>query len=122
LAAASVDLHAEMTRLTLLIVGRTILGARLDDHADEVRTALQTALTEFVRLRPGARAGAEVVTSGRIVEARGRLLALVTRLVAERRASGAAGRGIRRSARRDDPTHPADRGAHDPRRATRRPR
>ncbi|KJL36054.1 Epi-isozizaene 5-monooxygenase/(E)-beta-farnesene synthase [Microbacterium ginsengisoli] len=92
LAAASVDLHAEMTRLTLLIVGRTILGARLDDHADEVRTALQTALTEFVRLRPGARAGAEVVTSGRIVEARGRLLALVTRLVAERRASGADGR------------------------------
>jgi cytochrome P450 len=45
------DVHAEMMRLTLDIVARTLFGTSVEGEAAEVAAAMETLMREFVRLR-----------------------------------------------------------------------
>ena len=51
----TVDLYAEMSRLTLVIAGRTLFGVDLTPEAEEIRAALTDALDYFgIALVPGS--------------------------------------------------------------------
>jgi cytochrome P450 len=88
-----VDAGAEMNRLTLAIAGETLLGAGVEDEADEIRTALTDALGLFNRLHnPFGELLDRIPVPGtiRMRRARERLDTTIYRAIAQRRASGAA--------------------------------
>jgi cytochrome P450 len=85
---STVDLAAEMARLTLDVVGRTLFGVDLTGSAADVRTALAEFLEAFgqvagpggnlvLRVRPGLRA--------RLTAAQAKLDRVVYELIASRR-------------------------------------
>lgn len=85
-----VDAGAEMNRLTLAIAGETLLGAGVEDEADEIRTALTDALGLFNRLHnPFGELLDRIPVPGtlRMRRARARLDATIYRAIAQRRAS-----------------------------------
>lgn len=88
-----VDAGAEMNRLTLAIAGETLLGAGVQDEADEIRVALTDALGLFNRLHnPFGELLDRIPVPGtiRMRRARARLDATIYRAIAQRRASGDA--------------------------------
>ncbi|HEX6912993.1 MAG TPA: cytochrome P450, partial [Longimicrobium sp.] len=88
-----VDAGTEMNRLTLAIAGETLLGAGVEDEADEIRTALTDALGLFDRLHnPFGELLDRIPVPGtmRMRRARARLDATIYRAIAQRRASGEA--------------------------------
>jgi cytochrome P450 len=92
-AGMEVDAGAEMNRLTLAIAGETLLGAGVQDEADEIRSALTDALGLFNRLHnPFGELLDRIPVPGtlRMRRARARLDATIYRAIAQRRASGEA--------------------------------
>jgi cytochrome P450 len=90
-AGMEVDAGAEMNRLTLAIAGETLLGAGVEDEADEIRSALTDALGLFNRLHnPFGELLDKIPVPGtiRMRRARARLDATIYRAIAQRRASG----------------------------------
>jgi cytochrome P450 len=88
-----VDAGAEMNRLTLAIAGETLLGAGVEDEADEIRVALTDALGLFTRLHnPFGELLDKIPVPGtiRMRRARARLDATIYRAIAQRRVSGEA--------------------------------
>lgn len=88
-----VDAGAEMNRLTLAIAGETLLGAGVEDEADEIRGALTDALSLFSRIHnPLGELLDRIPVPGtlRMRRARERLDATIYRAIAQRRASGDA--------------------------------
>jgi cytochrome P450 len=86
-----VDAGTEMNRLTLAIAGETLLGAGVQDEADEIRVALTDALGLFNRLHnPFGELLDRIPVPGtiRMRRARERLDATIYRIIAQRRASG----------------------------------
>lgn len=91
---AEVDATTEMNRLTLAIAGQTLLGAGVQDEADEIRTALTDALSLFGRLHnPFGELLDKLPVPGtlRMRRARARLDATIYRAIAQRRATGGHG-------------------------------
>ncbi|HVH12086.1 MAG TPA: cytochrome P450, partial [Longimicrobium sp.] len=92
-AGAELDAGAEMNRMTLAIAGETLLGAGVEDEADEIRLALTDALGLFNRLHnPFGELLDRIPVPGtlRMRRARARLDATIYRAIAQRRASGEA--------------------------------
>jgi cytochrome P450 len=58
---ASIDLHRELMRLTLEIVGRTLFGADVADDASHVGEAMEAVSAHFETVRPGFPAVLELV-------------------------------------------------------------
>jgi cytochrome P450 len=91
------DIHEEMTRLTLNVVGRTLFGADLDGRAAEIREALGLILERQARsARPFSRAldRLSVSTRRRNERAQDRLERAVAELIAAGRASNTEERGL----------------------------
>ena len=91
---AVVDLHEEMSSLTLDVVGRTLFGADLSGDATEIAAALASLLPAFPQLmRPWgfAMMGLPSPLRHRLRTAAKRLDAVIDRLVAQRQAAIAAG-------------------------------
>jgi cytochrome P450 len=86
-----VDIAAEMTRLTLGIAGRTLLGAEVGPVSGPVSAAIATALEHTARRAEGLLDLGDPPTPGRrrFRRALARLDALVARLVEERRGAAA---------------------------------
>jgi cytochrome P450 len=91
----TVDIHQEMFRLTLAIVGRTLFATDMDgDDAQEVGEALGTGLTLFDRLMsPFAPVLSRLPlpSTRRLNRALARLDAVIYRMIEDRRAAGADG-------------------------------
>jgi cytochrome P450 len=88
---ATVDLHAEMARLTLTVAGRTLFGVDLRAEAGTVSRGLADALAVFRRtLLPGGRLllALPLPSSRRALAAGARLDALVRRVVDARGEAG----------------------------------
>ena len=92
-AGAALDIHAEMARLTLAVVGRTLFGADVAGEADTIGAALNTLLALFdAALLPLAEQMEWLLPAGRrFRRARAQLDATISRLIAERRATGDGG-------------------------------
>jgi cytochrome P450 len=91
------DMHREMTRLTLNVVGRTLFGVDLDGRAAEIREALGLILERQARsVRPFSRAldRLPVSTGRRHERAQKRLEAAVEDLIAAGRTSDTEERGL----------------------------
>jgi cytochrome P450 len=89
-----IDIAADMSRLTLRIVGRTLFGADLAADSAEVGTAMTEVLEGFQRrMIPGADVLLRLPTPAnrRLREAGERLDALVQRIIDEHRAIGDTG-------------------------------
>ena len=87
----TVDMSAEMMRLTLAIVGRTLFDTHIEAEAGEIGAALSEAIHLFhVLMLPGAETLEKLPLPfvRRFREARARLDAVIYRLIAEHRASG----------------------------------
>jgi cytochrome P450 len=85
---ATVDMAAEMSALTLTIVGRALFGEELSSEAAMVAEALDGSLTAFRRaVLPGGNAFLKLPlpSTRRAVAANERLESLVRRLIADRR-------------------------------------
>jgi cytochrome P450 len=85
------DVHAEMMRLTLAIVAKTLFGADMDDEASTVSDALTSALENLHKLKtPGSRVLRRLQISGdqQIVRSKKTLDAIVYRIIDERLKSG----------------------------------
>jgi cytochrome P450 len=85
------DVHREMTQLTLSVVGRTLFGADLDREADEIRNALALVLERQARsVRPFSKAldRLPVPSRRRHERARERLESTVAGIIAARRGTG----------------------------------
>ncbi|MBV9851389.1 MAG: cytochrome P450 [Armatimonadetes bacterium] len=94
-AGQTVDMSAEMTRLTLAIVGRTLFDADVEAEAAEIGSALTQAIHLFhVLMLPGAETLEKLPLPfvRRFRQARARLDAVIYRLIAEHR-QGDADRG-----------------------------
>lgn len=88
---AKVDMHREMMRLTLAIAGQTLFSANVEEEADEIGTALSTALGMFGRLTSPLAPLLDrlpLPSTRRFFRARDRLDATIARIVRERRADG----------------------------------
>jgi cytochrome P450 len=88
------DLQAEMSRLTLSIVGRTLFDAEVEAEADEIGQALTESiemLNRFMLPFSGLLERLPTATARRLRRARARLDATLYALIAARRASGAEG-------------------------------
>ena len=89
---ATVDVHEEMMHLTLAIAGMTLFGALVEDEAEEIGRALDTAMALFRRVTLPMY---EILnrlplpSSRRLAEARARLDATIYRMIAARRAEAA---------------------------------
>ncbi|MCK6545934.1 cytochrome P450 [Myxococcota bacterium] len=88
------DVHAEMMRLTLRIVGLTLFGADLDGDAHEVGRALTVALTwanrhaeSLIRVPPWVPS----ISNLRFRSAKRTIVEVVERVITERRARGVDG-------------------------------
>lgn len=91
---ATLDMHAEMTHLTLLIVARTLFDTDLENNADELGQSVTTLLTSFTRtLGPLAelRLRLPLPSTKRLEQARERLEASINAMIAERRTGGDRG-------------------------------
>jgi cytochrome P450 len=77
------NVHADLGRLALTIVGDTILGLRLDPHADAIREAMEMSTAQFRRRMWRARPQARGEPSA--------LIPLVDTLVADRRREAVPG-------------------------------
>ena len=89
--ATTVDVTAEMNRLTLEIAATTLFGANLGDEAAGIRAALTEAMAGFPKaLGPlgELRAALPLPSTRRFEAARRRLDAVIYRLIEARRASG----------------------------------
>lgn len=88
----TVDIHTEMTRLTLRIVSETLLGRDISGDADAVGAALAVALAEAEARITGVALPLWVPTprNRRLQEALGLLHRIVDQTIEERRARGAA--------------------------------
>jgi cytochrome P450 len=88
------DLHAEMMRLTLEIVGRTLFGADVGGDADEVGEVLEVVMHNFLsrweRLIP-VPAWLPTPSNIRFWRALSRLNRIVYRLIRQRRTGGGEG-------------------------------
>jgi cytochrome P450 len=88
------DLHEEMTRLTLAIVGRTLFATDVEAEAAEIGAALSDAMESLQRfMLPfyGALDRLPLPTVRRLRTSRQRLDATIERLLAERRAKPGGG-------------------------------
>jgi cytochrome P450 len=86
------DVGNAMTRLTLAIAARTLFGASVTDDAEDVRASLTTTMELFPRfLSPLSELldRLPVASTRRFAAARARLDAVIYRMIARRRASGA---------------------------------
>ncbi len=86
-----VDMHAEMMRLTLAVVGKTLFDADVEGDAEQVGQALEDVLKAFSFTMLPFGAWLEKLplpASRRFVQARETLDAMIYRMIAERRASG----------------------------------
>jgi cytochrome P450 len=84
-----VDVHAEMARLTLAIVGRTLFDADVESEASEIGEALTESmemLNRFMLPFSGVLERLPTATARRLRRARSRLDATIYGLIAERRA------------------------------------
>jgi cytochrome P450 len=91
---ARMDVHAEMTRLTLLIVGRTLFDADLAGDAAGVRQALAQVLQIFERVSSPLGPLLDrlpLPSTRRFERARRDLDAVIGRMISERRAAAARG-------------------------------
>jgi cytochrome P450 len=91
---ATLDMHAEMTRLTLLIVAKTLFDVDLESDADEIGQVVTTLVSSFLStLGPLAdlRLRLPLPSSKRILAARARLETTIQAMIAERRAGGDRG-------------------------------
>lgn len=87
----TIDMSAEMMRLTLAIVGKTLFGANVEAEAGEIRRALTEAIHLFhVLILPGAERLERLPLPfvRRFRAARAQLDAVIYRLIAEHRRSG----------------------------------
>jgi len=87
---ALVDVHAEMARLTLGIVGRTLFDADVESEASEIGRALTDSmemLNRFMLPFSGVLERLPTATARRLRRARARLDATIYGLIAERRGS-----------------------------------
>jgi cytochrome P450 len=85
------DMHREMTRLTLAIVGRTLFSADVSSEADEIGAAMTEILGQFDRLLLPFSEWLQKLplpSVRRFEKARDQLDRIVYSLIAERRASG----------------------------------
>jgi cytochrome P450 len=85
------DVHGEMSRLTLSIVGRTLFDADVEAEATEIGRALTESiemLNRFMLPFSGLWERLPTATARRLRRARARLDATIYALIAERRASG----------------------------------
>src|SRR6476661_1108014 len=88
---AQVDMHAEMMRLTLAVVGKTLFDADVEGDAEQVGEALEDVLESFSFIMLPFGAWLEKLplpASRRFVRARATLDTMIYRMIAERRASG----------------------------------
>lgn len=90
---AQVDVHQEMLRLTLAIVGRTLLGSDIEGDAAEIGRAVAASLAVFQRfsMLPFASLLERLPLPAviRFERARARLEAIISHLIETRRAEGA---------------------------------
>ncbi len=85
---ATLDIHAEMTRLTLLVVAKTLFDADLESDAGEIGQVVTTLVSSFFStLGPLAdlRLRLPLPSSRRILAARARLETTMQAMIAERR-------------------------------------
>ncbi len=90
-AGSTLDIAAEMPRLTLTIVGRTLFGADVSSDADEIGRAMTAVFSMFDRLLSPFSEWLEKLplpSVRRFERARASLDGVIYRLIAERRASG----------------------------------
>jgi cytochrome P450 len=88
---ATLDISAEMMRLTLAVVGKTLFGADVESEADDIGRALSEVMALFeIATLPFAELLEKLPlpATRRFNRARARLDRTVLRLIAERRASG----------------------------------
>ncbi len=88
------DLHAEMMRLTLEIVGKTLFNADLEGDAHEVGAALEVVMANFLARWESLVPLPDWVPTPanlRSLRSRRRLDAIIYRMIRERRAAGAHG-------------------------------
>jgi cytochrome P450 len=91
---STLDMHAEMTHLTLLIVAKTLFDTDVESEAGEIGQVVTTLITSFTRnLGPLAdlRLRLPLPSTRRILAARERLEAGIEAMIAERRAGGDRG-------------------------------
>jgi cytochrome P450 len=85
----SIDLLAEMERVTLLIIGKAMFSADMEIHADDIASALDVLRTEFQRqtnsVRPTAPDWLPTPHNRRVSAARDQLNGIVYGLIEERR-------------------------------------
>ena len=87
----TIEIHEAMMRLTLAIAALTLFGARVDEEAEEIGRALDTAISMFPRLTAPFSELLDrlpLAANRRFAEARARLDATIHRMIRERRASG----------------------------------
>ncbi|HYW31749.1 MAG TPA: cytochrome P450 [Gemmatimonas sp.] len=85
------DMHAEMMRLTLAVVGKTLFGADVEGDAEEIGTALEDALGAFaLNMLPFGEwlERLPLPAVRRLRKARVTLDRTIYRMIAERRAAG----------------------------------
>lgn len=88
---ATVDMFAEMLRLSLSIVGHTLFGSDIESEAEDVREAMTVVFEYFNQLMlpfAGIIERLPLSRRKRFEEARGLLERVVYRMIAEHRASG----------------------------------
>ena len=118
-SAAEMDMHREMTRLTLAIVGRTLFSADVSSEADEIGAAMTEIFSLFdTLLMPFADwlQKLPIPPVRRFEKARDKLDRIVYGLIAERRASGADTGDLLSTlllARDDDSSRMTARQVHD---------
>ena len=89
-SGGTLDVSSEMMRLTLAIVGETLFGSSVESDAAEVDDALTLLLQMFDRLMSPLAPLFKIFPSRarrEMLEARGRLFAIVDRMIASRRAA-----------------------------------
>jgi cytochrome P450 len=85
----TIDLHTEMMRLTLIIAGKTLFGALLDEETELVARSMAVMVSSFSRaIVPWGKIlnRLPLPSTLRMNRARRQLFALVNRMIADRRA------------------------------------
>jgi cytochrome P450 len=94
---AETDVNADMMRLALAIVGRTIFDADVESEAPEIRRVLDAGMRVFHRfLLPGADVlwRLPLPATRRFEAAKAGIDVMIARMIAERRGRPAAGQGL----------------------------
>ena len=90
----TLDIHAEITRLTLLIVTKTLFDTDVESDADQLSQVVATLVTTFTRtIAPQAALlmRLPLPSTRRILDARKRLVASIDALIAQHRSAGDRG-------------------------------